>query len=121
MALLQNQYPRDGNPTVEGVGPAIFSFRDIFIDQFNSNTSEKDNGQDTIPLKLVCLPRLEGGNVIVEIGEDEYYKGVNDLQFSMVGRLILKKGETPPTTIELQTKLLLFQKIESFKVIPLEK
>lgn len=36
------------------------------------------------------LQRLEGGNIVVDIDEGEYLKGVRENQFSIIGRLILQ-------------------------------
>lgn len=58
-----------------------------------------------IPLKPIVLPRFEGGNVVVEIDEEDYQKGVNEIQYSVVGQLRLQKGELLPTTLELRSKL----------------
>lgn len=37
-------------------------------------------------------PRNERGNIVVDLGEDDYNRGVEELLFSVVGRLFLRKG-----------------------------
>lgn len=42
---------------------------------------------------------------MVEIDVDDYEKGIKDLKFSVVGHLIIRKGDVPLTTLELKEKL----------------
>lgn len=53
-------------------------------------------------LKPLPIPRVEGGNVVVEIDEDDNHKGVNELMFSVVGKLSLQNGEVAPSTLDLK-------------------
>lgn len=57
------------------------------------------------PLSSVLLPRTEGGNIIVQIDENEYQKGIEDNWFSVVGRLTLHKGELPPSKPKVETSI----------------
>lgn len=53
--------------------------------------------KDFLPLKPLSVPRVEGGNVVVEIVDDDYQQGVNVMSFSVDGKLSLQKWEFPPT------------------------
>lgn len=48
--------------------------------------------QGVFPLKPLLIPRVEGGNIVVELDLEEYLQGIEELQYSVVGRLILQKG-----------------------------
>lgn len=72
-----------------------------------------------IPLEPFAMPRIEGGNVTVELNEEECERGVIDNQFSVIGRLNLMKKDQIPTTKELRTKLAEEWNLESFKMIPI--
>lgn len=56
------------------------------------------------PMYATSMPRLEGGNVIVDIDETEHQKGIKENSFSVFGRLNLQKGQLPPNTMELKQK-----------------
>lgn len=65
----------------------------------NSNNCADESDKGALSMKSAIGPRFEGGNVVVEVDADEYYKGVQDLRFSVVGRLTVQRGENLPTTI----------------------
>lgn len=69
--------------------------------------------------KPLPLPRVEGGNLVVDMDEEDFRLGVNELQHSIVGRLFLTKGSNPPTTMELRAKLQSSWCVESFKLVPM--
>lgn len=48
-------------------------------------TGEK-NIERGITMKPTAEPRREGGNIIVQLDIEDYIRGVQDLQFSVVGR-----------------------------------
>lgn len=49
-------------------------------------------------LRPLSPPRLVGGNVVVEVDDEQYQKWVEDLKFSVVGKLMLRKGDPNPIT-----------------------
>lgn len=63
------------------------------------------------------LPRFEG--IVVQIDEEEHKEASEELQFSVVGKLILCKGELPHTTLDLKQKIVDFWGFTNFKIIPL--
>lgn len=74
---------------------------------------------DIFPLKPLSAPKMAGGNIVVEIDEEEYRRGVEDLKFSVIGKLSMSRGVDAPTTMEIKEKLMSFWKIAEIKVIPL--
>lgn len=60
---------------------------------------------DCVPLKPISAPRMAGGNVVIEIDEEEYHRGVDELKYSVIGKLTLSHGEEAPTTKEIRRKL----------------
>lgn len=70
-------------------------------------------------LKPFLIPRYKGGNLIVELDEDDYNKGIQDLQFSIVDCLFLPRTSTAPTTMSLRSKLAATWGMESFKLVSL--
>lgn len=56
---------------------------------------------------------------MVEVDEKDYQRGVEELNFSVMGRLPLHRGDLIPTTIELKNKLVHCLKIVDIKGIPL--
>lgn len=59
------------------------------------------------------------GSIIIEVDDEEYHRVVEELKFSVVGKLNLKRGDPIPTTMEISRKLCEFWKIPNLKVIPL--
>lgn len=41
------------------------------------------------PLKQFVVPRMKGGNIIVEVNEEDYQGSVIELKYSVAGRLSL--------------------------------
>lgn len=62
--------------------------------------SEKLYNHEVVPLTQRTQPRIEGGNIIMEVNNYDYRKVVDELWFSVIGRLILHKGEISPTTLD---------------------
>lgn len=71
-------------------------------------------------MKQIAVPRREGGNVVVKLDVEDYKKGVEELKFSIVGRLSLQRGQDPPTNKFLRQKLEEFLGCKQFKLIPLK-
>lgn len=80
---------------------------------------EKSINQEVVQLKHVAESILEGGNIIVEVDEDDYMEAVEELKFSVIRRLFIHRGETMPTTLELKERLQSIWNIKNLKVIPL--
>lgn len=79
-----------------------------------------NNYDQAIPLNEISEPKIEGGNVTVEIDEVEYQKGVVENQFSVIGRVFVRRVLLP-TIKELKKKLELAWKAPKFRIIPLGK
>lgn len=73
---------------------------------------------EVMPLKGISKLKLEEGNINVEVDEGEYQKGILGNQFSVVGKLFLKRYLITNTK-ELKEKLSLVWKISNFKSTPL--
>lgn len=58
-----------------------------------------------MPLKEGAKPRMEGGNIVVEVVKEDYSKAMEELRFSVIGRLFLRRGEITPSTFELKERL----------------
>lgn len=65
------------------------------------------------------MPRIEGGNLMVELDEAGYEKGINELRYNVVGRLFLQKSLASPTTMALKEKLTAVWGLNIFKFIPM--
>lgn len=49
--------------------------------------------------------RMEGGNVIVEVDEEDIEKESVNCAYDMIGRVTYQKGDKPFSPVELETKL----------------
>lgn len=58
--------------------------------------------EDSIPLKPLLKPRFFVGNVVVEVDDEDYYRGVEE--FSVIGKLLLHRGDQVPTMLEMKKK-----------------
>lgn len=65
------------------------SFKDILT----GNGGEPSNA---IRIKHITTPHMVGGNMVVEVDEDGYKRGVEEWKFTMVGRLFIQKGNVSP-------------------------
>lgn len=79
--------------------------------------NEKNLNQEAVPLNQSTKPRMERENIIVKVDEGDYKKAVDELRFSVIGRLFLHKGEIAPSTLELKERLQALWSIENLKVI----
>lgn len=64
---------------------------------------------------------IVGGNVVVEVYDYDYRRGVVQLKYSVIRRIFLQHRDSMPTTMEVKTKLIESLKISNVKVIPLGK
>lgn len=60
-------------------------------------------------------------NVVVQVDKREYQHAIRELQFSVIVRIILQRGDAPPTTLELKQKLVSVGGFSNYKLIPLSK
>lgn len=78
------------------------SFKEALTKKLDEISNDREN---VVVLKNLPQPRMEGGNIVIEIDEEDYRKGVDELWFSVVEKLTLHKGETSPMPLELKRKL----------------
>lgn len=94
-----------------------------FLEALTSNGSKTNNSSDrvneAVPLSPSMMPRMEGGNVVVQVDESEYQEAVKNLQFSVIGRYTLQNKDVAVTTMEIHIKLASFWQISDFKLIAL--
>lgn len=64
-----------------------------FAEVLQSGNKLENEEDDIIPLQPTSNPIIAGGNVVVEIDDAEYRRGVEDLKFSVMGKLLLQRGE----------------------------
>lgn len=69
-------------------------------------------------LKPLATPRLVGGNVVIDLYVNDNENGVQELQYSVVGKLTIQKGEIMQTILVLKKRLQDVLNILNFKVIP---
>lgn len=75
--------------------------------------------EEYTPMKPLSAPRMAEGNIIIEIDEEEYHRGVEELKYNTTGKLALSRAAKAPTTMEMKIKLMEYWKINDLKVIPL--
>lgn len=51
-------------------------------------------------LRPLSIPRYEGGNLIMELDDDEYRQGIDELQHNVIRKLLLHRGKLTLTTID---------------------
>lgn len=79
------------------------SFRDALVnknEEVENQTIEKVSN-----FKPFSILQVEGGNLILDLDEDDYNQGIEDLQFSVVGYLFLSRTFITLTTMLLREKL----------------
>lgn len=97
----------EGKRSPEETGVAKASYASIVS---NPATMEDPRGkgnniadilEEGIRMAMMEEPVFEGGNPTVSLNEDEYLRRVESIKYSVIGRLILQKGEQHPTNKEL--------------------
>lgn len=83
--------------------------------------AQEVNDHEGIPFKLFTTPRIEEGNIVVEVDKEEYQKAVKELKYSDVGKINLRKGDVPLTNLDSNNKLVVLWKIKMFKLILMGK
>lgn len=68
-------------------------------------------------LKQLAVPRYKGGNLVIDLDEGNYRRGVEELKFSVVGQLYLLKGCEHPTMKEIKNKLSQIWGFSNFKLV----
>lgn len=71
------------------------------------------------PLVTAPPPQIEGGNLAIVLDEDEYSKGVRANQFSVIGRVLMQRGNSLPNTMELRRKLETVWGLSQFRILPI--
>lgn len=56
--------------------------------------------------------------MVVEVYDDDYHRGVEELKFIIIGKLALQRGDPMPTTIEVRRKLADFGRLKNLKSFP---
>lgn len=76
-----NEYPRGARPLTIDVGRPVATrtFTEVAAGSQDSNSGLASTSGKATPM-LANQPRLEGGNIVVEIDEREYNKGILDNQ-----------------------------------------
>lgn len=64
---------------------------------------------------------MEGGYIFVDLDVRDYEKGTEELKFSVVGRLMIQKGEIFPTTLMLKKKLDEAPTNQKSKIVPYKR
>lgn len=95
----------------------VKSFKESLMGR--KDTQEENKARANRPMRTLSIPIYEGDNLIVDLDEEEYLKGIDDLKYSVVGRLYLRRGIFPPTTMDLKKKLMGVWGIESCKIVPM--
>lgn len=57
----------------------------------------------------------------MEVEDDDYKKGMEELKCTVVGRLFIQKGEITPITLELKVKLQNTWAMNNLKLVPLRR
>lgn len=78
-------------------------------------TEALSRSSEVVPIRPLPPPRFEGGNIIVEVDEEDYANKVLQCQFDVIGRIILQRGDNPYMTLELFDKLVILWGIQNFK------
>lgn len=68
----------------------------------NKTVAEQEG---VVPLIQTPPPRREGSNLVVTIDEGEYYKGLEENQYNVIGMLSVRRGDPYLSTIDLRKKL----------------
>lgn len=58
-----------------------------------------------------------GRNVLVQLDTDEYMRAVEQLMFSAIRRLFIRRGDKIPTILEVKAKLVEGFELANIKVI----
>lgn len=64
-------------------------------------------------------PRMERGNIAIQINEVEYDRGVEEIQHNVIGRIFHHRGEVMLSTMEIRGHLELIWKTSKFMIIPI--
>lgn len=68
------------------------SFSEVVVNGMKSLNYALNGEDEVLPLKPLASRKVEGGNLVIRIEDDDYLKGMWDLIFSMVGKLSLQMG-----------------------------
>lgn len=99
-------------PEVEETSPTmtVKSYKEAII----TDNDQKVQGKVLKPLTMLIR---EEGNVLGELDVENYRHGVCDLQYSMVGKLRLHKGERYPRNMNLKLHLEEAWDLKDFRLI----
>lgn len=76
------------------------TFRDVLTRV--KEIKEKEEVASLPKLKSLYMPRMVRDNLVVDLDEEDYRLAVEKLKHSVIGRLLLLRGSSSPTTVELR-------------------
>lgn len=109
MGVNVDQGVVNANPNTSVVGLEINPMVKSFTEAHRGN-------EQPIMVRAIPPPRFEGGNVIVELDEDDCDKEARKCQFDVIGRTLLQKGEKSYTNKEIYNKLASLWGIQDFDI-----
>lgn len=113
--LGKKEKPNNGENTVKPQNK-------IFLQALIGRTMDKEGKSESEAVQLVpTLPRIEGGNVVVQVDKKEYQQSVKNLQFGVIGRINFQNKELELTTMDIHRQLASFGQISDFKLVALRK
>lgn len=106
---VSNNKSLDYEKTDTGKMNNLVSQEKSFADVLRSGVEKKDNYKSSegefFPLKPIAALKNYRGNIVVEIDEEEYYKGIVELKYNITGKLTISRGIEGPSTMEIKRKL----------------
>lgn len=81
------------------------SYDDVLLDGTVNKSKLMKIEEGCVPLKPLAAPTIAGGNVVIEIDEDAYQRGIDGLKYSVIAKLMLPRGDKVLTTMEIRNKL----------------
>lgn len=88
-----------------------------FKEALLGKTNKKQQVVEERNCNLLAIPRFEGGNLVIDLDEDDYQKHMKKLKYSVLGMLFLMKGKENPTTMELKENLSGILGVADFKIV----
>lgn len=95
--MESNRVNKETKCSVPSDPKKVRSFAEVLL---NGNANIVNNTQEEgefVSLRPLSPPRMAWGNIVVEVDDEEYQKGVEEQKFSVTGKLILRRDDQIPT------------------------
>lgn len=91
------------NPIPVSIEKPERNFKEALMGVKEKKHKEEEGSNRTI--RPLAIPRYEGGNLVIDLDEGDYKRGVKELQYNVMGKPYFPKNCEHPTTVDIKKQV----------------